>query len=100
MTKNIILTDKRGVASLVILLISLSVTAIFVGGFAFILNRETATVRQINNSNAAFQAAESGIEDVTTPLRAGGNPPSPLTFSVITSSIPDSAAWNAALELL
>ncbi|OHA46729.1 MAG: hypothetical protein A3A80_02620 [Candidatus Terrybacteria bacterium RIFCSPLOWO2_01_FULL_44_24] len=87
MTKNIILTDKRGVASLVILLISLSVTAIFVGGFAFILNRETATVRQINNSNAAFQAAESGIEDVITRLRAGGNPPSPLTFSVGQASV-------------
>lgn len=73
---------KTGAAALIVLIISIAITAVLIGGFSFISNKEIAVVRQAEDSNLVLQAAESGIEEIITRLRAGGVPPSPLTLSV------------------
>ena len=73
---------KNGAAALIVLIVALAITAVMVSGFSFLANREIAVVRQAEDSNRVLQAAESGIEEVITRLRAGGTPPSPLTLPV------------------
>ncbi len=73
---------KTGAAALIVLIVALAVTAVMVSGFSFLTNKEITAVRQAGDSNLVLQAAESGIEEVITRLRAGGIPPSPLTLPV------------------
>ncbi len=84
-TKNKI--SRRGVSSIIVILMSLAITIFIVGSFTFVVSREVSSVRSVKNSTAALAAAESGIDEVITRIRAGGTPPSPLTLAVGAGSV-------------
>lgn len=73
-------TDQRGVASLIITMVTMVVISLIVVGFATISRREQRQSLDQQLSTQAFYAAESGVEDAKSVIKAfqASNPNKPI----------------------